>query len=82
MTDEDPVKNLTEDECWEMLRAHEFGRLAFHLTDQVHLVPINYAVDDEAGTLLFRTEEGSKLLAVVNEPRRRVRDRPIRRPHG
>ena len=46
-----------------MLRANEFGRLAFHLAGEVHLAPINYAVDGE--TLLFRTAEGSKLLSVV-----------------
>ena len=46
-----------------MLRAEEFGRLAFRLVDEVHITPVNYAVDGE--TLLFRTAEGSKLLGVV-----------------
>jgi len=54
---------LTEDECWELLREHEFGRLAFTIVDEQHLTPINYAVDGE--TLLFRTAPGSKLLAVA-----------------
>jgi uncharacterized protein len=53
---------MSTEECWEMLRANEFGRLAFHLGDEVHLAPINYAVEHD--TLLFRTAEGSKLLAV------------------
>lgn len=61
--DSDPVTVLTEDECWELLRSHELGRLGFHLLDQVHVVPINYTVDED--TLLFRTAEGSKLLGVV-----------------
>ena len=40
--------------------------MAFHLADQVHIAPINYAVDDDV--LLFRTAEGSKLLGVVMNP--------------
>lgn len=62
MTDE-YVTELSQDECWEMLRGEEFGRLAFRLVDEVHITPINYAVDGE--TLLFRTAEGNKLLSVV-----------------
>lgn len=60
---ESPVKKLTTDECWEMLRDNEFGRLAFHLAGEVHITPVNYAVDGR--TLLFRTAEGNKLLGVV-----------------
>ena len=66
MSDDEPVGQMTTDECWEMLRANEFGRLAFHLAGEVHLTPINYAVDHD--TLLFRTAEGSKLLGVVMNP--------------
>jgi uncharacterized protein len=66
MTEEEPVGVMTTEECWEMLRANEFGRLAFHLAGEVHLTPINYAVDH--GTLLFRTAEGSKLLGVEMNP--------------
>ena len=59
----DIVTELPLDECWELLRAHAMGRLAFHLADQVHIRPINYVVDKD--TLLFRTAEGDKLLGVV-----------------
>lgn len=62
MTDE-VVTELSQDECWEMLRGEEFGRLAFRLVDEVHITPINYAVDGE--TLLFRTAGGNKLLSVA-----------------
>jgi nitroimidazol reductase NimA-like FMN-containing flavoprotein (pyridoxamine 5'-phosphate oxidase superfamily) len=61
--DEDVVTELSPDECWEMLREEEFARLAFRIVDEVHITPVNYAVDGE--TLLFRTAEGTKLLAVV-----------------
>ncbi len=58
-----PVAVLNVDECWGLLRGEEFGRLAYRLADEVHLVPINYMVDGE--TLLFRTASGSKLLAAA-----------------
>lgn len=60
---ESPIHELSRDECWDLLKKHEFGRLAFHLAGEVHITPINYAVD--GSTLLFRTAEGNKLLGVV-----------------
>ncbi len=66
MSEENPVHEMTTEECWELIGTQEFGRMAFHLAEQVHITPINYAVDGE--TLLFRTAEGSKLLAVVMNP--------------
>ena len=64
--DEDVITELDQEECWEALRADEFGRLAYRLGDEVNLVPLNYAVDGD--TLLFRTAEGSKLLGIVMNP--------------
>ncbi|WP_298887320.1 pyridoxamine 5'-phosphate oxidase family protein [uncultured Serinicoccus sp.] len=58
-----PTTTLSERECWDLLASHEFGRLAYHLTDEVHIAPLNYAVDRDR--LVFRTAEGSKLLGVV-----------------
>ena len=63
MSDIQPTTYLSEEECWERLGGTEFGRLAYHLADEVHIAPINYAVDGR--TLVFRTAEGSKLLGVV-----------------
>lgn len=63
MADDERVTELSTQECWEMLRENEFGRLAFRLVDEVHITPINYAVDHE--TLLFKTAEGNKLLSVA-----------------
>jgi len=62
-TDETPVEELSLEECWQLLELEEFGRLAYRLVDEVHLVPINYVVD--GGTLLFRTASGNKLLAAA-----------------
>jgi len=62
-TDEGSVVHLTEEECWGLLETEEFGRLAYRLVDEVHLVPINYLVDGR--TLVFRTAAGNKLLAAA-----------------
>ncbi len=64
MSDTNPISRLTEAECWELLHEQEFGRLAFHLLDEVHIVPLNYAVDHDR-RLIFRTSEGSKLLGLA-----------------
>jgi nitroimidazol reductase NimA-like FMN-containing flavoprotein (pyridoxamine 5'-phosphate oxidase superfamily) len=63
MATSEAITELSTKQCWEMLRGHELGRLAFRLVDEVHITPVNYAVDHES--LLFRTAEGSKLLSVV-----------------
>lgn len=56
------VVELPELDSWELLAEHEFGRLAFHLLDTVHIVPIHYAVHRRG--VVFRTAEGSKLLGL------------------
>lgn len=63
MRDDNPVRIMSDELCWERLRAEEFGRMAFHLADEVHIIPINYAIDGQR--IVFRTAEGSKLLGVV-----------------
>ncbi len=63
MDSEAPIVILEEKECWDRLAGAEFGRLAYHLPGETHIVPINYVVHE--GRLLFRTSEGSKLLGVV-----------------
>jgi nitroimidazol reductase NimA-like FMN-containing flavoprotein (pyridoxamine 5'-phosphate oxidase superfamily) len=60
---DDPVAELSAEECWKLLEHEEFGRLAYRLVDEVHLVPINYLAD--AGVLLFQTASGNKLLAAA-----------------
>jgi nitroimidazol reductase NimA-like FMN-containing flavoprotein (pyridoxamine 5'-phosphate oxidase superfamily) len=65
---DEPITRMSTEQCWDFLDRHELGRLAYHLLEEVHIVPVNYAVDrDHSGhrTLLFRTAEGSKLIGVV-----------------
>lgn len=61
---ESPVHYLSTDDCWELLRQQEFGRLAFHLVGEVHIAPVNYAIDPEH-RIVFMTSEGSKLLGIT-----------------
>lgn len=63
MTTDDVVEVLTPEECWELLRGEDLGRLAYRLVDEVHVVPLNYVVDGES--LLMRTASGNKLLAAA-----------------
>ena len=60
---DEPVQELTVEQCWELLGDEEFGRLAYRLVDEVHVVPIYYVVDGRC--LLFRTASGNKLLAAA-----------------
>jgi uncharacterized protein len=60
---QNPVVELSLDQSWELLGGEEFGRLAYRLVDEVHIVPINYVVDGRS--LLFRTSSGNKLLAAA-----------------
>lgn len=66
---DEPITRLNAEQCWAFLRQHELGRMAYHLAEEVHIAPINYAVDHDpvsgGHSLLFRTAEGSKLLGVV-----------------
>lgn len=58
-------ERLTTEECWALLASETFGRLAYRLVDEVHVVPLDYAV---AGTRIYlRTASGNKLLAAELE---------------
>ena len=57
---------LEPEVCWSLLAAEEVGRLAVAVAGQPDIFPLNFAVVDE--TIVFRTAEGTKLLAVVVGP--------------
>jgi uncharacterized protein len=62
------IRELTESECWELLRANEelgggVGRLAVAISNHPDIFPVNYVVDH--GSVVFRTAEGTKLAASV-----------------
>src|SRR4051812_3063252 len=57
---------LDPDTCWAMLTGQEVGRLAVAVAGQPDIFPVNFAVVDAA--IVFRTGEGTKLLAVAIGP--------------
>jgi uncharacterized protein len=54
---------LSIDDCWQLLRDHELGRLAVSIANHPDIFPVNYVVDEEA--IVFRTAAGTKLAAAV-----------------
>lgn len=54
---------LRAEECWALLEAETFGRLAYRLVDEVHVVPVDYAAAGHA--IHLRTQAGNKLLAAA-----------------
>lgn len=54
---------LSLDDCWQLLRDHEVGRLAVSIANHPDIFPINYVVDDSE--IVFRTSAGTKLAASV-----------------
>ncbi len=62
----DGMQVLGEAECWELLRGAQVGRVAVAIMNHPDIFPINYVVDH--GTIVFRTNEGTKLAASVLGP--------------
>ena len=57
---------LEPQDCWALLGGAEVGRLAVAVAGQPDIFPLNFAVVDS--TIVFRTGEGTKLLAVAIGP--------------
>jgi nitroimidazol reductase NimA-like FMN-containing flavoprotein (pyridoxamine 5'-phosphate oxidase superfamily) len=57
------IIELGESDCWELLRNAEVGRLAVSVANHPDIFPVNYVVDH--GSIVFRTNEGTKLAASV-----------------
>lgn len=60
------VRVLQTSECWSLLREAAVGRLAVVVEGAPEIFPVNYVVDH--GTVVFRTAEGTKLVAAVGQP--------------
>jgi hypothetical protein len=58
--------SLSDDECWQLLRSHELGRLAVAADGRPDIFPVNYAVD--GSDIVIRTAAGFKLAAAVLGP--------------
>ena len=57
------VHELDPPECWALLRTGEVGRLGVAIAGEPDIFPVNYVV--EHGSVVFRTEGGTKLAAAV-----------------
>jgi hypothetical protein len=57
------IKELDEHDCWDLLQRQEVGRLAVDVANHPDIFPVNYVVDHH--TVVFRTAEGTKLVAAV-----------------
>ena len=63
----DVVQQLTVNDCWELLRQQQLGRLVVSVSGRIDIFPINYLVDGQR--ILFRTAEGTKLVELTIDRR-------------
>jgi uncharacterized protein len=63
----DRLDALSVDECLDLLAAHHLGRVAVDDPRGPTVLPVNYTLD--RGTIVFRTDEGTKLDAAVRRER-------------
>lgn len=60
----EPLEELSESECWTLLRTVDVGRLATPTSrGGVDVFPVNHVVDQ--GTIVFRTALGTKLTSAL-----------------
>ncbi len=61
------VEHLKTAECWRLIEAGSFGRLAVEGLDGIpDVFPLNYTVHD--GSIYIRSAPGSKLMAIAVHP--------------
>ena len=56
------VTVLTDEDGWDFLRRHEFGRLAYRVGNAMDIAPVNYVLDGHR--VVFVTSQGSKLAGI------------------
>ena len=61
------IEHLATAECWRLIEAGSFGRLAVEALDGIpDVFPLNYTVHD--GSIYIRSAPGSKLMAITVHP--------------
>ena len=58
------MEYLSVADCWKLLSLHPVGRIGVVVDGAPEVYPVNHVVD--RGTVVFRTDPGSKLLAVAS----------------
>jgi nitroimidazol reductase NimA-like FMN-containing flavoprotein (pyridoxamine 5'-phosphate oxidase superfamily) len=65
--DHGEIEHLATAECWRLIEARSFGRLAVEALDGMpDVFPLNYTVHD--GSIYIRSAPGSKLMAIAVHP--------------
>ncbi|WP_158167414.1 pyridoxamine 5'-phosphate oxidase family protein [Mycolicibacterium smegmatis] len=62
-----PVSVLSENECWRLLASVPIGRFVTTIGTRLEIYPVNFAVQER--TVLFRTNEGTKLITAIMSDR-------------
>ncbi|MGI9604638.1 MAG: pyridoxamine 5'-phosphate oxidase family protein [Acidimicrobiales bacterium] len=57
--------DLSEAECWEVLRAAPVGRLAVSVLNKPDIFPVNFSIVE--GEIYVNTAPGTKLAAAVSD---------------
>ena len=62
-----PTRELSEEECWRLIEAAPYGRIAAAAGGEVDIFPVNHKVDDgpDGRAIVFRTQPGTKLLELT-----------------
>jgi nitroimidazol reductase NimA-like FMN-containing flavoprotein (pyridoxamine 5'-phosphate oxidase superfamily) len=77
----EPLEELSESECWTLLRTVDVGRLATPTTHGgVEVFPVNHVVDQ--GSVVFRTALGTKLAYALDAPEVAFEADNAARTHG
>jgi hypothetical protein len=59
-------RELSKDECLDVLRRNHYGRIAFTLHDRVDVEPLHYVLEGE--WLYLRTSAGTKVSTLTHGP--------------
>ena len=60
------IRELSRDECLELLASHRFGRLAVVINGSPAIRPVNYVFDRPTQSVIFRSGSGSKFQALLS----------------
>jgi nitroimidazol reductase NimA-like FMN-containing flavoprotein (pyridoxamine 5'-phosphate oxidase superfamily) len=60
------VEHLSQPECWHLLGLSTVGRIGVLVDSAPEIYPVNFVVDE--GTIVFRTDAGSKLRGLDRSP--------------
>jgi nitroimidazol reductase NimA-like FMN-containing flavoprotein (pyridoxamine 5'-phosphate oxidase superfamily) len=65
--DRPATRALGEDECWRLIEAAPYGRIAVAAAGEVDIFPVNHKVDTgpDGRAIVFRTQPGTKLLELT-----------------